>query len=146
MNSKKMVLIGLVLTAFFSSLAVFELIPGLLMAFLLLSVGIAVTYYFALSRMRLESLAGISILLKAAKEIGRESKAPEISRQLGLWAQRLVKSEAALVWWQGEWVFGDVEFTAWPGLETAREWVRNNNEALVLNQNGGGDFFPSLAQ
>jgi len=140
MNSKKMVLIGLVLTAFFSSLAVFELIPGLLMAFLLLFVGIAVTYYFVLSRMRLESLAGISILLKAAKEIGRESKAPEISRQLGLWAQRLVKSEAALVWWQGEWAFGEEEFTVWPGLETAREWVKNNNEVLVLNQNGGEIF------
>ncbi|MDD2511114.1 MAG: HD domain-containing protein [Syntrophomonas sp.] len=140
MDSKKMVLIGLVLTAFFSSLAVFELIPGLLMSFLLLFVGIAVTYYFALSRMRLESLAGISILLKAAKEIGRESKAPEISRLLGLWAQRLVKSEAALVWWQGEWVLGDEEFTAWPGLETAREWVKNNNEILVLYKNGGEIF------
>ena len=140
MNSKKMVLIGLVLTAFFSSLAVFELIPGLIMAFLLLCVGIAVTYYFALSQMRLESLAGKTILLKAAKEIGKESKAPEISRLLGLWAQRLVKSEAALVWWQGEWVLGDEEFTVWPGLETAREWVRNNREVLVLNRNGGEIF------
>lgn len=140
MDEKKQVLTGLVLTAFFTSLAIFELIPGIVMAILVLVAGIAITYYFVLSRMRLESLADISILLRAAKEIAKEKQTLEICRKLSLWTQRLVKAEAVLICWQGEWMLGEAEYTSWPGLEIARDWVNNNREILILKQNGGEIF------
>ncbi len=135
MDYKKQVLTGLVLTAFFSSLAVFDLIPGWIMAILFSGAGIALTYYYVLSRMRLDSLADKSTLLKGVKEIGEEKEMTEICQQLGRWSQRLVQSQAALVYWQGEWIFKDEEFTAWAGLKTAQEWVREQKGMLILNKN-----------
>ncbi|MEN6348689.1 MAG: GAF domain-containing protein, partial [Syntrophomonas sp.] len=140
MNSKQVVFIGLVITSLLSSLVMFELIPGLPMALIVLVAGLMLTYYIALSQKRLDRLAEMNLLLRSNRAIQSKFQEADICGNLKFWAGCLVKSEHIFVWTEGDELNEEI-IKAWPEWAALNACIRENQTTIVFNRK---DNAPSL--
>lgn len=98
MNTKRIVLWGLVITALIASLTISVSVPDYIIAMWIVLMGMGLTYYFALNRKRLDYIQKQGVLLEAAAHLTPGLGAREIlawGRQL---AAKLVPCQAVFVW------------------------------------------------
>lgn len=97
MVTRKIILIGFAITALLTALALFELLPGIVLAGISLTAGIALTYYIALSHKRIIYIGKQRILLEFTRTLTEESEPSRIEHTLIKYAQRLIPCEQAIL-------------------------------------------------
>lgn len=133
MNSKRLVLTGLVITSLIAALASSDIIPALFMSFIVLAGGIMATFYMALSQKRSERLAELSLMLRASQEINSETTELSILDELLGWLKRLIKCERVLLYQNGK-LSPDGEAAIQPGGEEFLSWLEDRPEPFLFNR------------
>lgn len=132
MNSKQLVLTGLIVTSLLAAMAASDVIPPLFMSFIVLAGGITATFYIALSQKRMDRLADFSLMLKAGQEINSHTAQPPILDELLHWIKRLIQCEAVLLCQDGK-LKPDGEFAGQPGWEEFLRWIGEKPEPFLFN-------------
>lgn len=110
MKSKYMILTGLGITSLITALILAKALPTVLLAFTALSLGLLLTYYWALSWKRGEYAGKQRMLLRYAEELYTQKTAQDIDSLLIQWAARITEGEPGIARRQGVyWVYHGIQ-------------------------------------
>lgn len=98
MESKQVVLTGLVATALITALVLSGLVVDMVAAFLVLVVGILLTYYIALNQKRIEQYDRLRAAIKAGNDIREQDNLKSVLEHLAIHARSLLGIEHTLLW------------------------------------------------
>jgi len=89
MNTKQTVITGLIVTALLTTMALTELLPGLVLAFIILPAGIGLTYYIGLNQKRIQYSKEHRLLLDFDKDLMSKTDISGIEKNLKKYAARI---------------------------------------------------------
>jgi putative nucleotidyltransferase with HDIG domain len=98
MESKQIVLTGLVATALITALVLSGLVIDMVAAFLVLVVGILLTYYIALNQKRIEQYDRLRATIKAGNDIREQTNLKSVMEHLATYTRSLLGIEHTLLW------------------------------------------------
>ncbi|MGI5911318.1 MAG: HD-GYP domain-containing protein [Syntrophomonadaceae bacterium] len=102
MESKQVVLSGLVITALLTAIILSGWIPYIIIAIVILIAGILTTYFIALNEKRGQRSFRLMIIIKALQEIGQQNTVKESMERVARWSRRLLEIDQSLVIVSGE--------------------------------------------
>ena len=102
MESKQIVLTGLVATALITALVLSGLVVDMVAAFLVLIAGILLTYYIALNQKRIEQYDRLRAAIKAGNDIREQDNLELVLDHLSVHARALLEIEHTLLWLPGD--------------------------------------------
>lgn len=102
MESKQIVLTGLVATALITALVLSGLVVDMAAAFLVLVVGILLTYYIALNQKRIEQYDRLRAAIKAGNDIREQDHLKSVLDHLAVHVRSLLGIEHTLLWLPGD--------------------------------------------
>lgn len=102
MESKQIVLTGLVATALITALVLSGWVVDMVAAFLVLTAGILLTYYIALNQKRIEQYDRLRGAIKAGEEIREQANIRSVLDYLAIHARSLLEIEQTLLWLPGD--------------------------------------------
>jgi putative nucleotidyltransferase with HDIG domain len=98
MESKQIVLTGLVATALITALVLSGWIVDVVAAFLVLAAGILLTYYIALNQKRIEQYDRLRATIKAGKDIREQANLTSVLNHLAVYVRSLLEIKHTLLW------------------------------------------------
>lgn len=133
MNSKQIVLTGLVFTSLLISLTLTNLLPNFILALIILGIGITATYYIALYQKRLEDNERLGVLVRAAQDLQAGVSMQSVIEELIRWVTRAVPCEHVFVWLAKENDFYPKPYPEWSGWGKVNQQILDNKTTLVIN-------------
>lgn len=134
MESKQIVLSGLVATSLLTAIVLSGWAADIVMAFFVLSAGILLTYFIALNQKRIQQSSYLWDLIKAGQEIGQQNSIKESMEQLAGWSRRLLEIEYTMVWVSGEGGFQAGDNSLYPLLEVFNQNIKESSFLTELNK------------
>jgi len=125
MESKQIVLTGLVVTALITALVLSGLVVDMVAAFLVLAAGILLTYYIALNQKRIEQYDRLRATIKAGNEIREQIDLKSVLDHLAVHARSLLGIEHTLLWLPGDSI-------TWPEEEKCRDLLEEMGQRIRL--------------
>jgi putative nucleotidyltransferase with HDIG domain len=125
MESKQIVLTGLVATALITALVLSGLVVDMVAAFLVLAAGILLTYYIALNQKRIEQYDGLRATIKAGNEIRKQANLKSVLDHLEVHFRSLMGIEHILLWLPGNNI-------TWPEDEKYRDLLEKIGQRIRL--------------
>lgn len=144
MQTKQIVLGGLVITALCTALLVSDLVPPLAAGFLALGLGLTLSYYIALSQHRGNLLGEIDTRDRLLEKIQAAVDTRSALRQLCMWSNWLAGGEDALLWLEGSGIMAETS----PG--SSAQWIllagklEYQSPVFTLNQQDALARLPGL--
>ncbi len=126
MESKQIVLTGLVATALITALVLSGLVVDMVAAFLVLAAGILLTYYIALNQKRIEQYDRLRAAIKAGNEIREQVNLKSVLDHLAVHARSLLGIEPTLLWLPGDNII-------WPEDEKYHDLLEEIGQRIRLN-------------
>ncbi len=126
MESKQIVLTGLVATALITALVLSGWVVDMVAAFLVLTAGILLTYYIALNQKRIEQYDRLRAIIKAGNEIREQANLKSVLDHLAIHARSLLGIEHTLLWLPGDNI-------TWPEDEKYRDLLEEIEPGIRLN-------------
>ena len=126
MESKQIVLTGLVATALITALVLSGLAVDMVAAFLVLVAGILLTYYIALNQKRIEQYERLRAAIKAGNDIREPDNLKSVPDHLSVYARSLLGIEHTLLWLPGDNII-------WPGDGEYRDLLEEIGQRIRLN-------------
>ncbi len=133
MNSKQLVLTGIIATSLLTTLVLNDLLPGLLLAIIVLIVGLAMTYFIALNNKRAEDILNIKTLIKASTRLHQEESISGIIEQMYIWADHMNKCEKTFIQLP-DIELNPVEEKELQGLSQINKTIIESQKTLIANQ------------
>lgn len=135
MNSKQIVLIGLVFTSFLTSLVLVDFLPVVVLAILFLITGMVTTYYIGLNHKRQEQLEELGSIIEAGKALYLTGSIAEITAQLSLRVKIILNCESAFLWLKESELSAKEGAACWPGWDKVSEDIIEKGKPLIINEN-----------
>lgn len=132
MDTKHILLIGLILTSLLTALVLVEVLPGLAIAMIALLSGLGFTYYAGLSRNRLEYIAQQRVMMKFDKNLLNCRELSEVERVIKKYALQIVPCQKAIVLRDGN-IITAVDGLGMDCIEELMRWVDENQSVLVID-------------
>ena len=126
MESKQIVLTGLVVTALITALVLSGWVVDMVAAFLVLAAGILLTYYIALNQKRIEQYDRLRAAIKAGNEIREQVNLKSVLDHLAVHARSLLGIEPTLLWLPGDNII-------WPEDEKYHDLLEEIGQRLRQN-------------
>jgi len=139
MNSKQLVLTGIVITSLLTTLILNDILPGLALAVIILLTGLTLTYYIGLNKKRMEKMLEMKMLIQAGKCLHQEGSISGIVEQLRFWVMRMVKSESTFIMVPFAEPTPTEGTIAWQEWEEVNKKIIENKKTLIINR-GDSDF------
>lgn len=134
MESKQIVLSGLVATALLTAIVLSGWVAYIVLAFLILLAGVALTYYIALNQKRIQQSTHLRDLIKAVQEIERQDSSEQAMGQLAGWSKRLLKMEYTMVQVSGEGGFQTGDSNLISLWKILREKIEKSKVLIEFNK------------
>lgn len=134
MESKQIVLSGLVATALLTAIVLSGWVPDMVMAFFMLSAGILLTYFIALNQKRIQQSSHLEDLIKAGQEIAQQNSIKGSMEQLAGWSRRLLEIKYTMVWVSGEGGFQAGDKSLYPLVEVFNQNIKESSFLAELYQ------------
>lgn len=125
MESKQIVLTGLVATALITALVLSGLVIDMVAAFLVLVVGILLTYYIALNQKRIEQYDRLRATIKAGNDIREQDNLKSVLEHLALHVRSLLGIEHTLLQLPGDNI-------TWPEDDKYRDLLEEIGQRIRL--------------
>ncbi|NLX01835.1 MAG: HD domain-containing protein [Syntrophomonadaceae bacterium] len=126
MESKQIVLTGLVATALITALVLSGLVVDMVVAFLVLAAGILLTYYIALNQKRIEQYDCLRGAIKAGNDIREQDNLKSVLDHLAVHARLLLGIEHTLLWLPGDNI-------TWPEEKNYSDFLEEIGQRMRLN-------------
>ncbi|MDD2585119.1 MAG: HD domain-containing protein [Syntrophomonadaceae bacterium] len=133
MNAKQIVLIGFIVTALLISITLTGRLPEFIIAFIILGISLAATYYIALNQKRIEHIEKLELLIKATRGLHTGMPRQNLVDYLLRWANHLVKSEQVFIWLAPENMFYPQPVAEWTGWEEINKSILQNSRTIIFN-------------
>lgn len=132
MKTKNILWMGFIITALLTALMTVDLIPALAAAFIILTGGLGLTYYGALSQKRIEYIAEQKMQLEFSRSLMENQELAGVYKIAAKYALRMIPCEKATVWnpLQDK---ADGEETVDYILAIGR-WVEEKQKSLVVDE------------
>jgi putative nucleotidyltransferase with HDIG domain len=140
MESKQIVLTGLVATALITALVLSGWVVDMVVAFLILIAGILLTYYFALNQKRIEQYSTLRSAIKASEEIRKQTDLTAVLNCLTICAQSLLGIKYVLLWLPDDNIMWPEDEEYHDLLEDIGRRVKLGPEPLQLTRQGENSF------
>lgn len=140
MESKQIVLIGLIGTALMTALVLSGWVADMVLAFVVLVAGILLTYYIALNQKRIGKYSTLRRVTKASAEIMVQTNLAAVLNCLTVHAQSLFEIENVLLWLPGDnitWPKNHEYNDLFADLEAR---VKSTSGVLQLTKRGKSSF------
>ena len=126
MESKQIVLTGLVATALITALVLSGWVVDMVTAFLVLAAGILLTYYIALNQKRIEQYGRLRVTIKVGNDIREQANLELVLDHLAIHARSLLGIEHTLLWLPGDNI-------TWPEDEKYHDLLEEIGQRLRQN-------------
>lgn len=140
MDSKQIVLIGIVTTSFLTALILGGILPTLAIALIILVSGLIATYHIALSMRRGEEILKLRELIKAGNKVWQEESIAGVTEQVRLQAQKIIKSEKTYLQLPLANLNPVEEDEQLKGLKEVNNIIIDSRKSMIINKGSESDL------
>ncbi len=132
MDTKHIVLTGFIVTALVTAVVLVDVLPVLVIAFIILLAGLGFTYYAGLSRNRIEYIGEQRLLLEFNKHLSGIQERSEVELITNKYASRIVSCEKTMILGAGDVSTIEDGFD----VNSIKKWVEEKKaELLIVDHN-----------
>ncbi|KUG03392.1 hd-gyp domain [hydrocarbon metagenome] len=132
MDTKSVVLTGLIITALVTGIILVDILPVFVLALIALLAGLGVTYYAGLSSNRIEYISEQRLLLEFNKKLVCCRELSEVERISEKYAARIVSCESVVVFRSDKASTGEDDMDN--SFNSLGRWVEDNKTVLIIDE------------
>jgi HD-GYP domain-containing protein (c-di-GMP phosphodiesterase class II) len=144
MNSKQIVLTGLVFTSLLTSLVLVDFLPVVVLAILFLVTGMLATAFIGLNHRRREQLDKAGSIIEASKALHLAESIADITAQLCIRLKITLNCESVFLWTKEAGAFAAEGLACWPGWDEMSEVIIEKGKPLIVNAGDKAVIPPDL--